>query len=737
MFAPIYDQKQDPHSYLKTVLENSPPVEELVKSDEFKESLRRHSRKKLNMDKIATGLESIGRVEQPSIEIFNPDTEAIILRTLRPVYKIKDDTYSIPESSIWRRLDSNSQIRANIENAIPSIGRIELPTDPRILYVGTAFLVSQDLIMTNRHVAEYFCSGLGVDGLRFKKGQQAGIDFKEEFESPPEAQVFYDIVDVVMIHPFWDLAILRVKVPEKRLNPLVLSTEVRESNFKKEVVVIGYPAFDQRNNRAEQDRIFESVYDIKRLQPGVITGMSKVSSYAYTVEALSHDSSTLGGNSGSAIIDVNTGQVLGLHFAGIYQRSNFAISMYDLAKDDYIKKLNLNYQGSLPKDDYTWRNVWTLYDRQLEEVDSVAPITTAGKPRKRGTENEGVLKCPVEITDRGTLSITIPIEIKQDFGDQKEFWGKRSEEKGDNFFEGFIGTYEERLGYDQGFLGVPVPIPWLSDEQYEKVARNKMASSQRHILTYMHFSIVMNKERRLPFFTAVNIDGANKGDIPEDQGASTSWYYDDRIDRDAQMDNRYYRDSNGQTNPLDRGHLVRRIEPTWSETNSSVTVVKAHNDTFHWTNCSPQHSNFNKQTFLWATIENFLLYRAQAEGEKISVFSGPIFKENDPLYMAPAGVQLHVPVEFWKIVCYLKDGSLRVRGFLLSQKKQINSMLETLNYDDYNTYQVTLAALEEETGLSFRNSNENIDLKDFDANVIAEAIDQDKPLSESDLYNVF
>ena len=64
-------------------------------------------------------------------------------------------------------------------------------------------------------------------------------------------------------------------------------------------------------------------------------------------------------------------------------------------------------------------------------------------------------------------------------------------------------------------------------------------------------------------------------------------------------------------------------------------------------------------------------------------------------------------------------------------------MLETLNYDDYNTYQVTLAALEEETGLSFRNSNENIDLKDFDANVIAEAIDQDKPLSESDLYNVF
>ena len=133
-----------------------------------------------------------------------------------------------------------------------------------------------------------------------------------------------------------------------------------------------------------------------------------------------------------------------------------------------------------------------------------------------------------------------------------------------------------------------------------------------------------------------------------------------------------YKNANGFINPLDRGHVVRRIEPTWSRINDPTTIVKAHNDTFHWTNCSPQHSNFNKQGFLWVKIENFLLDRAQAEGEKISVFSGAVFKNDDPLYMAPAGVQLHIPAEFWKVVCYLKGGALRVRGFLLSQKAQID-----------------------------------------------------------------
>ena len=62
-------------------------------------------------------------------------------------------------------------------------------------------------------------------------------------------------------------------------------------------------------------------------------------------------------------------------------------------------------------------------------------------------------------------------------------------------------------------------------------------------------------------------------------------------------------------------------------------------------------------------------------------------------------------------------------------------MLEALNYDSYDMYQILLSDLEQETGLSFENSLENVDLKDFDANVIAEGREDlvDKPLTEDDL----
>ena len=38
-----------------------------------------------------------------------------------------------------------------------------------------------------------------------------------------------------------------------------------------------------------------------------------------------HDSTTLGGNSGSAVIDVRTGKVAALHFAGVEGEANFCI----------------------------------------------------------------------------------------------------------------------------------------------------------------------------------------------------------------------------------------------------------------------------------------------------------------------------------------------------------------------------------------------------------------------------
>jgi endonuclease G len=97
--------------------------------------------------------------------------------------------------------------------------------------------------------------------------------------------------------------------------------------------VIGYPAFDPEENFVDQANIFRSVFDRKRLQPGKLNGRAAVLSFGQNVNAIAHDCSTLGGNSGSALISTDLAQVVGIHFAGTTHVSNYAIPVWELAND--------------------------------------------------------------------------------------------------------------------------------------------------------------------------------------------------------------------------------------------------------------------------------------------------------------------------------------------------------------------------------------------------------------------
>jgi V8-like Glu-specific endopeptidase len=59
----------------------------------------------------------------------------------------------------------------------------------------------------------------------------------------------------------------------------------------------------------------------------------------YPYRALfTHDCSTLGGNSGSCVIDLESNRVLGLHFKGRYLEANWAVALWKLADDPLLKK---------------------------------------------------------------------------------------------------------------------------------------------------------------------------------------------------------------------------------------------------------------------------------------------------------------------------------------------------------------------------------------------------------------
>ena len=253
--------------------------------------------------------------------------------------------------------------------------------------------------------------------------------------------------------------------------------------------------------------------------------------------------------------------------------------------------------------------------------------------------------------------------------------------------------YSDREGYDADFLGTDgqsVPLPVLTEELAARASVNTQATREpRYLLPYHHFTVVLNKARRLACYTAVNIDGSLSR---EPKRARDHWYFDPRVAADEQTGKDVY-----DANDLDLGHLVRRLDPAWGESDGVAKL--ANDDTFHFTNCSPQHKDFNRNKTRWAGMEDYILRHADNLKFKVNVFTGPVFAPDDDAYR---GVQL--PRQFWKVVTMVKaDGQLSATAYLLSQSDLISGLRtrEPFSYGAYRTYQVPVRRIEEVTGLSF------------------------------------
>lgn len=253
--------------------------------------------------------------------------------------------------------------------------------------------------------------------------------------------------------------------------------------------------------------------------------------------------------------------------------------------------------------------------------------------------------------------------------------------------------YSDRKGYDAGFLGKQVDLATLPEPL---LAKASVMEDGNHVLPYHHYSVVLNKERRLAFFTAVNIDGSQSRRLKREPDR---WFLDPRIPAEEQTGEAVY-----LHNKLDRGHLVRRLDPAWGDTDAKVKI--ANDDTFHFTNCTPQHKDFNENKATWAGLEDYILENADNIDFKVCVFSGPVLGEDDEEYR---GVKL--PRQFWKVVVMVKkNGQLSATGYLLSQESLIKQNLEEelavaapeeFSYGAYRTFQVPVTQVESVTGLSF------------------------------------
>jgi endonuclease G, mitochondrial len=256
-------------------------------------------------------------------------------------------------------------------------------------------------------------------------------------------------------------------------------------------------------------------------------------------------------------------------------------------------------------------------------------------------------------------------------------------------------TFADRKGYDENFITAKdftIKLDELLKNHLSGLTPLlEPAGKNTHYLQYHHFSVAMNKARKMPQLTAVNIDGSAAIDFGRD---SDSWHFDPRISREDQVPHEVYKG-----NDLDLGHLVRRLDPVWGEEG----IAKAANfDTFHLTVCAPQHKDLNRVT--WLSLEDYILNNANCLNFKASVFTGPIFSNDDIPY---DGVLL--PLAFWKIAAMIKkDGTPSVSGYILSQAEMIDGMANSRGLDDtgfgeFKTYQVPLSKIAEKTGLQLES----------------------------------
>lgn len=255
----------------------------------------------------------------------------IIVSLTRPSILVQDGTFSIDANDIEdvlkeRLIESMPLLR----KAIASCGQICLSNDNDLDAVGSGWLASPRLIVTTFSVVNKFAEVNEDNQIVIKKNAQgqtlaAFINFRKEYNR--STQIKIPIRKVLFLDNYNHSALLEIDHSEaqsQNIFPLIIDDQTRicAGDY---VASIGYPGEDTRLDPEWNKTIFDGIYDVKRISPGQIRTVE--SSY------LVHDCSTTTWGSGSPIVNLKSGKVVGMHFSGDNQRKlNHAVPGWTLKK---------------------------------------------------------------------------------------------------------------------------------------------------------------------------------------------------------------------------------------------------------------------------------------------------------------------------------------------------------------------------------------------------------------------
>jgi len=306
-----------------------------------------------NLWKIMTGLFgvlSLGlagllflRFRAPSSSMTNFQNTALWPRPIKPLERPENAgtlfaaspmlaaNVAGPLSTAGQLTASNLQMLkgqyAVLKSAYRATGRIGYAQDgvpnSEDYAFGTGFLVTPNHVATNRHVH-------GIYGEYLTGDDCGGIEFIAEKGKDLSDFYAFDGSAPVLI-PGLDMAIYKLARPVRSRIPIRRNAIPTDDLEGCEIVVIGYPdTFDPDDPELLSLLEEDPVFAVKRISQGQIFRHSTDTDSPFGVEtmvaeddenefampAISHNASTMTGNSGSPILDIQTGQLLGVHFAG-------------------------------------------------------------------------------------------------------------------------------------------------------------------------------------------------------------------------------------------------------------------------------------------------------------------------------------------------------------------------------------------------------------------------------------
>ncbi|WP_291837189.1 DNA/RNA non-specific endonuclease [Brevundimonas sp.] len=599
-------------------------------------------------------------------QLETPERQA--LRTLQ----LQEGGRRASLSELERTIGSDDLVDLNyllrgLDAARP-VGRITIRDGGgRALGDATGFMVTPTLLLTNQHVLADAATAAA-----------SRVDFDCELDRlgfpRPTTTFGFDPGRFFVVDAALDMALVAVSPQPMRGDGrlgdygwLRLSPEVGKINVGEAITIIQHP-----NGRTKQVALRENrLLDI-------------------TADHLTYESDTAPGSSGAPVFN-DSWQVVALHHSGVprkdaqgrwlLQNGQPAGEEDDDADIDWIANEGVR-ASRIVTTALALAPAGALRDEleacSLGRVEPPVPATESTRIPGSAVSGAPVgASTGLSVAASGTsTTLTVPLTITIGLGGASASAGTASVSAGavEKVVEPWHDpNYPARTGYDPRFLGVSVPLPTLRDAS---------VAARMHdggvVVPYQNFSLAMHKARRLPLFTASNVDGSAAAKEPE-PGRSYNrdalgglaendferWFLDPRLPADAQLPDRFF---DKDRKAFDKGHLVRREEVCWGV--DYAQVRRANGDTYHVTNCTPQVAGFNRSNRkgVWGLLEN--LIEAQGRVERYSLFAGPLLAADDPVFVGVddvGQVQVKIPRAYWKVVVARGQSGLEAFGFLLEQ----------------------------------------------------------------------